>query len=676
MCGVAGAFSLDGSPVRHLAVKAMTQALLHRGPDEGAVVLLGPERGAVTGGPDAHERRPAGSVAAIVGLGHRRLRVIDLSGAAAQPMRAAGGTGWLVYNGELYNTSELRRDLMARGVRFRSRSDTEVVLEALSAWGPEALSRFNGMFALAYWRPGERRLILARDRFGEKPLYYARAGGLLIFASEIGALVRHGGLALTVDPEAIELYLTFGFIPAPWTIYREIRKLPHASYLEARPHAEPRLARYYRLEERLRLPAPPKVDEAVRDTLRAAVACRLEADVPLGAFLSGGLDSSAVVALMAQLRKAPPRTYSMAVPGLEYFDESPRARRTASLLGTVHREVPVDAARLQAEIPFVLDRLDEPFADSSALASSIIAREARGDLTVALSGDGGDEVFGGYRLYRALSAHRLLHALPAQAVSALAALLAPFPARHGGGAAGAARRARRLLSGLSSDLAAAHALWMSATDAPARRALRPGTVDHDLGRALVEERYRRFGGGLDATLAVEIDLPLVDDMLAKVDRTSMRHALEVRAPFLDPALVELALSLPSREHFSPFSGKRLLRRALRGIVPGHVRRAPKRGFEVPVGHWLAGPLAGLYREVVTPQALDILAGADHRVAAGWLEDHRLRLHDRGAVLWALFALCYWHRGPHRIHLKDAAEAGGQLRDDSRRDAIVLRRSEG
>ena len=676
MCGIAGVFSLDGSPVRHLGLKAMTQALQHRGPDEGAVILLGQERGAVSGGPDACERRPAGSVAAIVGLGHRRLRVIDLSGAAAQPMRGAGGSGWLVYNGELYNTPELRRDLVARGVRFRSRSDTEVVLEALSAWGPGALSRFNGMFALGYWQPAQRRLILARDRFGEKPLYYARAGGLLIFASEIGALVRYGGLALTIDPEAVELYLTFGFIPAPWTIYREVRKLPHASYLEARPHAEPRIERYYRLEDRLRLPAPPRTDEAVRETLRAAVACRLEADVPLGAFLSGKLDSTAVVALMSRLRAAPPRTYSMAVPGLEYFDESPRARLTASLLGTVHQEVAVDAARLQAEIPCVLDRLDEPFADSSALASSLIAREARRDLTVALSGDGGDEVFGGYRLYRALAAHRLLHGLPRPAVAALSALLAPFPARHGGGAAGAARRARRLLSGLSSELAAAHALWMSVSDTAARRALRPGTDDRDLGRGLVEERYRQFGGGIDATLAVEIDLPLVDDMLAKVDRTSMSHALEVRAPFLDPALVELALALPSRTHFSPFAGKRLLRRALRGIVPPHVRRAPKRGFEVPVGHWLAGPLAGLYAEVVTPEALESIAGADHAVASAWMDDHRRRLHDRGAALWALFALCWWHKGPHRVHLQDAGGAEDQLREGSRSAATVLRSSEG
>lgn len=676
MCGVAGVFSLDGSPVRHIALKAMTQALAHRGPDEGAVVLLGPERGAVSGGPDAHERRPAGPAAAIVGLGHRRLKVIDLSGAAAQPMRGAGGAGWLVYNGELYNVEELRRELQGRGVRFRSRSDTEVVLEALAAWGPEALPKFNGMFALGFWQPNERRLLLARDRFGEKPLYYARAGGLLLFASEIGALVRHGGLTLRVDPEAIELYLTFGFIPAPWTIYREIKKLPHASYLEARPRTEPRMSRYYRLEDRLRLPPPGQAEEAVRAALRAAVGRRLEADVPLGAFLSGGLDSAAVVAFMRLARTAPPRTYSMSVPGLGYFDESPRARLTASLLGTLHREVPVDAARLQAEIPFVLDRLDEPFADSSALASSVIARAARRDLTVSLSGDGGDEVFGGYRLYRALAAHRLLPTLPAPAVAVLSALLSPIPSRHGGGAAGAARRARRLLAGLSSEFAAAHALWMSVCDRKARRALRPGLADEDLGRTLVEERYRRFGGGIEATLAVEIDLPLVDDMLAKVDRTSMSHALEVRAPFLDPVLVELALSLPSREHFSLLSGKRLLRRALRGIVPSHVLRAPKRGFEVPVGHWLTGPLAGLYGEVVTRQVLEGVPGVDPEAAGAWFDDHRRRLHDRGAALWMLFALCWWQRGPRRVHVRAAAGADAQLREGSSSEATALRRSEG
>ncbi|OLC56551.1 MAG: asparagine synthase (glutamine-hydrolyzing), partial [Acidobacteria bacterium 13_1_40CM_4_69_4] len=326
MCGIAGALSLDGSPVRHASLRAMTGALIHRGPDEGSVVLLGAERGAVTAGHGGSGLRPAGPGAPIVGLGHRRLKVIDLSGAAAQPMRGTGGSGWLTYNGELYNAEDLRRELRSRGVHFRSRSDTEVVLEALCAWGVAALPRFNGMFALAFWYPNERRLILARDRFGEKPLYYARARGFLAFASEIGALVRHGDLSLSVDPEAVELYLTFGFIPAPWTIYREVRKLPHASYLEARPREEPAVARYYRLEERLGGPPPPHPAEAVREALEAAVRRRLEADVPLGAFLSGGLDSTAVVAFMRRARGTPPRTYSMPIPDLGYFDESRRAR--------------------------------------------------------------------------------------------------------------------------------------------------------------------------------------------------------------------------------------------------------------------------------------------------------------------------------------------------------------
>src|SRR6266571_4060149 len=418
MCGIAGALSLDGSPVRHGSIRAMTRALIHRGPDEGSVVLLEPDRGPAAGGCGAGGRRPEGPGSPVVGLGHRRLKVIDLSGAAAQPMRGSGG-GWLIYNGELYNAEELRRELRGRGVRFRSRSDTEVVLEALGAWGAAALLRFNGMFGLAYWQPNAPRLILARDRFGEKPLYYARTRGFLVFASEIGALVRHGDLPLSVDPEAVELYLTFGFIPAPWTIYREVRKLPHASYLEARPGQEPAVTRYYRLEERLGAPPPPRPEEAVREALDAAVRRRLEADVPLGSFLSGGLDSTAIVALMRRARVAPPRTYSMSIPDLGYFDESRRVRRTVAILGTLHREVAVDPARLQSEIPFLLDRLDEPFADSSALASSVIARETRRDLTVALSGDGGDEVFGGYRVYRALAAHGLLRALPAPAISLL-----------------------------------------------------------------------------------------------------------------------------------------------------------------------------------------------------------------------------------------------------------------
>lgn len=671
MCGIAGVLSLDGSPVHASDLGAMTAALAHRGPDAGRVVLLEDSPGG-GGCVEMDGESAPGRLArrTILGLGHRRLRVIDLTEAAAQPMRDPLGRGWLIYNGELYNAPELKRELEAAGVRFRSRSDTEVVLQALVAWGAGALRRFNGMFALAFWRPSGRSLLLARDRFGEKPLYYAELSGTLAFGSEIGALAHHGGLPLELDPEALELYFTFGFIPAPWTIYRAVRKLPQASFLEAGPGRPATMRRYYRLEDCLEQPPPERPPEALREVLQEAVRRRLVADVPLGAFLSGGVDSSAVVALMARLGSAPPRTYSMAVPGLAYFDESRRARETARALGTAHREVPVDVERLQQEIPTVLDALDEPFSDSSALAASIISREARAELTVALSGDGGDEVFGGYRLHRALAAHGLLRRLPGPARAALTLLLAPLSARHGAGVAGAVRQARKLLAGLSSDLATTHAAWMSICGGEERRLLRPGAADEHLGRALVEDRYRRFGGGLQGALAVEIDLPLPDDMLAKMDRMSMRHSLEVRAPFLDPDLVRLAVSLPVDEHVSPLAGKRLLRRALRGLVPRAVLAAPKRGFEVPVGHWIAGPLASLFAEVVSGRALREDLGMDPRVVSRWLDEHRARRADRGGALWALLALCWWQRGPRRAH------AAAQLRAFSRSAATVFRRSEG
>ncbi len=662
MCGIAGVLSLDGSPIHKAAVEAMTGALAHRGPDEGAVRMLG----AGSGG------RPP-----VLGLGHRRLKVIDLSAAAAQPMCDVSGHGWLSYNGELYNAAELRAELQGRGVVFRSRSDTEVVLHALLAWGPEALGRLNGMFALAFWDVARGRLLLARDRYGEKPLHYAVASGRLLFASELGAIARHGGVPLEIDAEAVELYLTFGFIPAPWSIYRAMRKLPHASFLLAEPGRPVAVRRYYRLEERLGRELPVHPEEAVREALAAAVTCRLHADVPLGAFLSGGIDSTAIVTLMRPAVQPPLHTYTMAVPELRYFDESRPARATSARLATEHHEVAVDRARLQAEIPAVLDALDEPFSDSSALAGSLVARQARRDLTVALSGDGGDEVFGGYRLYRALAAHDLLARLPAMGRAALGGLLAPLSARHGAGAAGLVQRVRKLLDGWSSDLAGQHAAWMSICRGAERRDLRPGIADGDLGRALVEGRYRRFAEagprrfGLDATLAVEVDLPLPDDMLAKVDRTSMLHGLEVRAPFLDPGVVELALSLPARAHFSALSGKRLLRHALRGLLPRDILRGPKRGFEVPVGHWLAGSLFGLYEEVVTESTLGELPGSDPRAAARWMAQHRARRADRGRALWALFVFCWWHRGPRARHARDA-----QLFDDSRSDVTVLRRSEG
>ena len=651
MCGIAGSLSLDGTPVTHDSVKEITDALQHRGPDEGAVRLLG---------------SGAGQGRAIIALGHRRLKVIDLTSAAAQPMRDPLDRGCLVYNGELYNTTEIRRDLEAQGIRFRSRSDSEVVLMALLTWGPrEALRRMNGMFALGFWDQERQKLTLARDRFGEKPLYYALTPRRLVFASEVGALVRHGGVPLDVDSQAIELFLTLGYIPAPWSIYKSVSKLPHASWLEAGTEGVDGPRRYYDLEDGFGRRPPALAAEAVRDLLEAAVRRRLESDVPLGAFLSGGIDSSAVVTFMRRAQPRPPRTYSVGIAGLPWFDEAPMARRLAREIGTEHHEIRLDARRLLDEIPAALQAFGEPFADSSAVACSLIAREARRGLTVALSGDGGDEVFGGYRLYRALASTRLLARLGRPAQAALRALIEPLPARYGAGLAGMAHRARKLLDGLSADLAATHAAWMSILPPEARRALRPEVRDEGLARAIVEARYRRFGPGLDRAMAVEIDLPLPDDMLTKVDRTSMRHSLEVRAPFLDPELVELSLAFPASAHFSTRSSKRLLRRALRGIVPNRVLDAPKRGFEVPVGHWLAGPLAALYNEVVTPEVMQEVSGLDARVAASWYEAHLSRRADRSRALWALFVLCYWHRvtrpraadlGAHATGGPDVAQA--------------------
>jgi asparagine synthase (glutamine-hydrolysing) len=512
----------------------------------------------------------------------------------------------------------------------------------------------NGMFALAFWQGDSRSVLLARDRFGEKPLYYAFGGGRLVFASELDALVAHGGIALDPDPEAIELYLTFGWIPAPWSIYRAVRKLPQATWLQADATGAVRQRRYYRLEDRLDRDPPADAAAAVRAALAAAVLRRLEADVPLGAFLSGGIDSSAVVTLMTGGVPEPPRTWSIAVPDSVYFNEAPAARRLAQSLGTRHTEVPVDAGRLRDEIPAALAAFGEPFADSSAIPCSVIAAEARRGLTVALSGDGGDEVFGGYRLYRALAASPWLRRLGQGGRTLFGTALRLLPARHGGGLAGGVHRARKLMAGIEADLPATHAAWMSILSPEERRLLRPGVADAGLARALVEERYRRFGGGLDRTLAVEVDLPLADDMLAKVDRTSMRHALEVRAPFLDPELVELALSLPASEHFSARAGKRLLRRALRGLLPDRILDGPKRGFEVPVGHWLEGPLADAWREEVTPGALEQTAGLEAAAVSRLWGEHARRRADRGRVLWALFVLCRWQRATRPAHATAAA----------------------
>src|SRR3954452_17636191 len=541
VCGICGMVALDGGAVDERAVRAMADAIVHRGPDSEGVFADGP-----------------------VALAARRLAIIDLA-RGDQPMRNEDGTVVVVQNGELYEHRAVQAALEQRGHRFTSHCDTEVLPHLYEERGLEFVDGVRGMFAVALWDAAERRLLLARDPFGIKPLYYRVADGVLSFASELKALVRQPGFGGDVDLEALDAYLAFNSVPAPMSIYREVRKLPAGHVLEAR---DGRIAvrRYAR-------PAPVAASDVRRDggadlavelreRLRDSVRAHLEADVPVGVFLSGGIDSSLLAALAAQESAEPVRTFSI---GFEErsFDELSRARMVARRYGTDHHELVLrpDAAAL---LPEIAAAFDEPFADSSALPTYVVARLASEHVKVALSGEGGDELFGGYFTYVAdvLAARARVRSLAAVARPAVERL--PSSSRR----VSLEYKAKRFVRAAARPPLERHHGWKEIFSADARAALvaaarRPAAADPLAGwRA----RYAETAGAEPLARLQDVDVGtyLVDDLLVKTDRASMAHSLEVRVPFLDPVVAELALALPTSQKVLLTAKKRLLRRAAAG----------------------------------------------------------------------------------------------------------------
>ena len=584
MCGIAGLFHGESitqraDELREVA-RRMADAIAHRGPDDAGVWV---------------------DAAAGLALAHRRLSIIDLSAAGHQPMGSASGRFQIVFNGEIYNFRALRARLEREGGAFRGHSDTEVLLAAIEAWGLEAaLAEANGMFAFALWDRTARTLTLARDRVGKKPLYYGWCGGALAFGSELKALLAIPGYSPEVERGALQSMLRFNYVPSPWSILQGVFKVPPGTIIRlaaadvaagAAAHRPLEAARTWwnareRAEQALAQPFTGGVDEALLQLealLRDAVRVRLEADVPLGAFLSGGIDSSLVTALMQQEASTPVRTFSI---GFEdpRRDETPAARAVAQHLGTAHTEFHVTGADALATVPDLARVFDEPFADSSQIPTMLVSRLARRDVTVVLSGDGGDELFGGYNRYlRALRLARLLERVPGPGISVMRGFLRPWAGQEPRGHA-----LRQLAAELAAD--GPEGLYqnrMSRWRHPekvVRGGVEPATPFSDAMRRLAH------GSPADRFMYLDFVTYLPDDILVKVDRSTMAVGLEARAPLLDYRVAELAWTLPVDMKLRDGTTKWLLRRLLARHVPATIVEREKQGFGAPVADWLRGPL--------------------------------------------------------------------------------------
>ena len=623
MCGIAGAINWGDAQV----VARMTDALRHRGPDDRGIMFF------------PHER---------VGLGHRRLSIIDLSAGGHQPMSSEDQSLWITFNGEIYNFVELRRELEAKGHRFRSSSDTEVILHLYQEYGSTFVTRLNGMFAFAIFDRTQQKILFARDHLGIKPLYYYHGGGRLLFGSEIKAILESGGYTREIDWQAIRDYFTFSCVPCPQTAFRGILQVPPAHTMTFDLHNERlELERYWSIGR--------AVTEAIsigdprgrlRGLLADSVRRQMISDVPLGVFLSGGLDSPILVGLAAEASSDPVKTFTIVFEGkhLEVFDEREAAREVAQRFGTDHHEIEASISD-----PFDMLRMvtsfDQPFANPTAFLMYLISSHTRREATVALCGAGGDELFAGYPRYRAMEIARLFRHVPQPAISAARKVLSLFTDDYRNANL---RRAREFLDGMDPDFTQQFTNWTYYFDENEKRNLLRGPAgDPDLKVAsrilrnlLGKEDLVDFG---NRVLAADVQTFLLDNLLEYTDKMSMAVGLEVRVPYLDPRVVANALAIPFSEKLDRRRGKLILREIFADFLPQSIRSAPKKGFVAPLGIWLKEGLDSYFE-----QYMDSSRTSAHGIFDwNYIQELRHR-HSSGAVdysteLFSIMMFDAWYR---------------------------------
>jgi len=615
MCGIAGIFDLKGNAPDDAVLRRMAAAMTHRGPDDEGFFV---DRG--------------------IGLAFRRLSIIDLSG-GHQPMSSARGRYTVVFNGEIYNYRELRSALEKdHRAAFRTSSDTEVLIEGYRAWGSDLVSRLNGMFGFALWDAADQELLLARDRLGKKPLFYTEVPGALVFASEVKVLLEHPSVSAEVDRSLIPAFLAYRYVPGEETLFRGVRCLPPGHTLRVsarRGMAAPTPYWDYRFSDEATSARDDKVEERFRSLLEDAVRLRMVADVPVGAFLSGGLDSSMVVALMSRIHPEPLKTFSIGFTA--GVDETAYARQVALRYGTDHHEVQVGSHDLVASIPAVLWARETPITEASDIPLFLLARLARSKVTVVLSGEGSDETLAGYPKYAFVGAlGPLLSAIPRPVLRGLANAL-PFRLR---------RAQLALESFAEGDRLERHAAWFGAFPPAERDSLlspdMQGEDDiHAFGRRALAGKS--FSSEVEEMLYLDTRHWLPANLLLRGDRMTMAHSLELRCPFLDYRLVELlARGVPRRLKLRRLSGKWLLRKLAAPLLPPEVVKRPKWGFKVPTSEWFRGSLLGVLHDVLLSPAARSRGYFREKRVRELIDDHAAGRTDQDKRLWILFQLELWH----------------------------------